>query len=368
VITIDIKSVLEKPVFVNTDQSVSQVANMMSRKGLSEVFVKEKIYSGVVSSLDMITRKISDPDNVKISFYKKSLKPFSSKDSEDSLVNSVMISDYRQIPVDLNGSIKTLRKINMLKLIDKNSLKDLKVKDVMNFPVCVKSDDSISSVKSIMRDFGTSRVPVIDDSGKTSGLVESQDLLNTILSKKKEHRGERKGVKSSPGKIPVSSFAKNNFVICNKDADLKKVLNKMMNKQVYTAIVEDFDKFTGMFTLKDVFKLSGKSFKEAYIKVSGLGDDDPYVADVLENLTEKAVAKFSKVIPITYLALHIERYKKSGGRTKYSVQGRLVTERGSFFADATEWDVAKATREIIGKMDREIKRKIDKKRKYEPKY
>ena len=49
-------------------------------------------------------------------------------------------------------------------------------------------------------------------------------------------------------------------------------------------------------------------------------------------------------------------------RAKYSVKARLITEKGSFFADDHAWDITKAVRGVLQKFEAEISKKVGKSR------
>ena len=58
------------------------------------------------------------------------------------------------------------------------------------------------------------------------------------------------------------------------------------------------------------------------------------------------------------------RHKETGKRVKYSVKGRLITEKGMFFADDHAWRLTKAVKGVLEKMEREVVKSIGKKRRH----
>ena len=132
--------------------------------------------------------------------------------------------------------------------------------------------------------------------------------------------------------------------------------------QLFTVVVEKDEKFLGMLTAKDIFKLIGKSVETVYIRVSGLEGEDDFIKTKVDEMIENTLSKLVKVIPVNYIAIHAETHQTGGRKTKYAVQGRLVTEKGSFFADDTEWDPTKAVKIFLEKIEREVHSKIGMKR------
>jgi ribosome-associated translation inhibitor RaiA len=122
----------------------------------------------------------------------------------------------------------------------------------------------------------------------------------------------------------------------------------------------------GMITVKDIFKLIGKSLETVYIRVSGLGDEDEFIKKKVDELIEKTINKLLKAVKVTYVAIHVDTYKKKerGERMKYSVHGRIMTDKGSFFASDHEWEPTKAMKLFLEKIEKEIYKQLDKNRGY----
>jgi len=69
-------------------------------------------------------------------------------------------------------------------------------------------------------------------------------------------------------------------------------------------------------------------------------------------------------LPLSYFVMHVRTYHKTGKRVKYSVQARLITEKGDFFADDYAWDLTKATKGVLAKIEKEGIRHAEKAKVY----
>ncbi|HLD42017.1 MAG TPA: hypothetical protein VJB06_03195, partial [archaeon] len=49
-------------------------------------------------------------------------------------------------------------------------------------------------------------------------------------------------------------------------------------------------------------------------------------------------------------------------RVSYNVKGKLVSNKGAFFADDTSWDLTKSTQSVLKKLEREAMKKVSKER------
>ncbi|MCK5023274.1 MAG: CBS domain-containing protein [Candidatus Aenigmarchaeota archaeon] len=358
----ELESVIEKAFIVRPDDSVSHVISKMAENKKHEAFLFDTEFRGIVTLSDVIKRKVSDPDKTKISYFAKSLKPFPSDASVSDVINYMMVSEYRTLPVKSNGEIFSVSKPKLLRFVKDSVFEGKKVKNVMQFPYCASESDDIKTVISTMKETGLSRLPILNKAGKFTGLADSLSLVDIVRDRTSSKRGDMFGDKRKLGEIGINKFTRKDVVKVDPDIPLKSIVKRISEEGACTVIVEKDEKFLGMITAKDIFKLIGKSLETVYVRVSGLDSEDNFIKGKVDDLIENTISKLIKVIPVTYVAVHVETHQSGGRRTKYSVEGRFVTEKGNFFAGDIEWDPTKAVKNFLDKIEREVHKKIDKKR------
>jgi ribosome-associated translation inhibitor RaiA len=62
------------------------------------------------------------------------------------------------------------------------------------------------------------------------------------------------------------------------------------------------------------------------------------------------------------MVLNMNRHKQRGKRVKYSVHGRMITEKGMFFTHDHAWDLTQAVSGVLKKLERKVLRSVEKKR------
>jgi hypothetical protein len=96
------------------------------------------------------------------------------------------------------------------------------------------------------------------------------------------------------------------------------------------------------------------------VTISGIHEEDEFVRLKLNEEIVHTISKLGKMIPIDSFVMHVRKYHKTGNRIKYSVQTRLITEKGEFFSDDYAWELTKAAKGTLEKLESEVIRKSEK--------
>lgn len=360
----ELKDILEKALIVDPDDSLSHVAALMAKDGRHEAVVYRDKLLGIVTADDISRRRVSNPKNVRISYYQKKVKPFSIDSSISDVINHILGSGLKAVPVKGKNRIYLVKKVDILKAIKEEVYAGKKAKDLMYFPYCVGPGDSLSTVISLMKDLSISRIPVLDEKNNLLGIVDNLYLLDAVLEKHRAMRGEKSGEKTREGNVRIESFIRKDYLKVTHGKPVKDIVKRIVKSKIPVVVVENKGKFMGMFTVKDIIKLMGRSMKTVYVRVSGLQEEDKFIKSVIDDMINNSLEKLLKVIPVNYLSINVEKHRESGRRTKYSVQGRLVTGKGKFYASDYEWDVTKAMKSFLEKIEKGVRKTLEKKRGY----
>ncbi len=358
----ELKSILEKALIVDPDDTLSHVASLMTKEGRHEAVVYRDKLLGIVTADDISRRRVSDPKNVRISYYQKRVKPFSIDSPVSDVINHILGSGLKAVPVKGKDGIYVVKKVDVLKAIKEDVYSGKRARDLMYFPYCVSPDDNLNTVISLMKDLSVSRIPVVDEKSALIGIVDNLYLLNAVLEKHRAMRGERDGEKIVEGNVRIESFIRNDYLRVAPEKAVKDIVKNVIKTGIPVVVVEKKGEFLGMFTVKDIIKLVGRSVETVYVRVSGLHEEDKFIKSVIDDLINNSLEKLLRVIPVNYLSVNVEKHKKSGRRAKYSVQGRLVTGKGKFYASDYEWDVTKAMKRFLEKIEKEVRKNLGKKR------
>ena len=352
----------EKPLIFDSKENVSKVsANMLkNRKSEAVIFDNDK-YIGIIFARTIVKRKINNPDKTEIKKFITKINPMSFENPLADVINTILINDYKSMPIKKGNEMFILTKIGILKsLKNSDAFRGKKLNDILKFPYYVSNDDSIATTMSVLRQTGVSRLPILNKNSGIEGIVDTIDLLKANILSTRAQKGELVGEKIRKRGTHISSLMNKNVPILKPKDSIENAIKQMINKKISTVLVEENKKIIGIITPKMILKLVGKELSGVLVTISGIKDEDHFIKSVVDEEIGNAIKKLHKIIGIEHFVVHVDKHHESGDRTKYSVKARVMTEKGMFFAGDFAWDVTKAIRGMLHKIEKEM---IKKKRK-----
>jgi CBS domain-containing protein/ribosome-associated translation inhibitor RaiA len=349
----------EKPLVIDCRETVSRAASRMVRERKAAALVMDgEDFIGILAARDLVKRKIDNPDKTGIRPFVRSINPVPSGIPVTEMLNSMLINDYKALPVRDPKGLYLVTKLDLLGVVrGERVFRETRARDVMNFPYSVSGSDSLTTARSLIRNLNLSRLPVLGKENRLEGLVDVLGLLGAIITKRRASRGEESGEAIKTDGISIRSLMNRNPPRAGQDQSLRAVIGTMIRQNTPTVMVMDGDSVMGIIAPRDILKLIGREVKGVYVTISGLQEDDVFIRGVVDEEVTNEVRKLGRFITIDSLILHVERHHETGRRVKYSVKGRLVTNRGVFSAGDFAWDVTKAVRGVLQKLERETIRK-----------
>ncbi|OPY31125.1 MAG: inosine 5'-monophosphate dehydrogenase [Methanomassiliicoccales archaeon PtaU1.Bin124] len=344
---------------VDPEMGLSDVVAKMRAENLHEIpVVNGKKLLGVVSFGTIIRKK-----NTVIGQKAKhvmEIPPTIKTSTEVTEVAEQFISTgYRNLPVmkgtALVGLVSRADIIGIVK--DLKEIRTVPVKDVMSPDVkAVAEKDKVKDALEQMRKLDIRTVPVVDKDFRLSGIIGIKDIVNyswTGSGTKKVKKGAYTG-ESNPVEITVDSIMHNDPVTIAPDAKLGDAVKLMTGKKISTLPVVDKDKLKGIITKYDILEMIASVRKRdlVYMQISGLEEEDRLSLDVMEREIQSGLQKVSKITRPTLFTMHVAKYNGTGATAKYSLNGRLITEYSTYIVNAVDWNLMKATIDMMGKIER----------------
>lgn len=355
------------------EDSVSDVVAKMKASDLHEIPVVEDSNKlmGVVSYGSLVKKK-----NVPTATKAKTVlenPPRLTAEMPITQVAELMVSTgYRQIPV-VRGK-KILGVISRKEIIqivaDMKNLRDICAADIMTNEVeTISPKDSTRQAVDIMRKLEVRTLPVVDEGGRLTGIVGIKDIANySWRLRNRETVGEFTGNRN-PVEVEVESLAVDNPVTIRRETPIGEAVRIMLDRNISTLPVVEEDRLAGILTTYDIVELvaSFRSREVVYVQITGLEDEDRHSLDVMDKEIQSEMARIAKMSRPLLFTLHVTKYHHTGNSAKYSLSGRLTTEERIFIAKASEWNLMKATVEIMQRLQRLVREakeeKIDQRKK-----
>jgi CBS domain-containing protein len=132
----------------------------------------------------------------------------------------------------------------------------------------------------------------------------------------------------------------------------------LVKKRITTVLVESDRKAVGILTQLDLIELLARFKKRdyVYVQITGL-EEEPETYDSMYNVIQKSIRRIGRFTKPQILALHVTRYRVSGGAVKYSVHTRLSTSKEMFYASSVDWHLLKVTDIVMRQIERMVRKK-----------
>ncbi|MBI0584666.1 MAG: CBS domain-containing protein [Methanomassiliicoccus sp.] len=346
--------------FVSPEEQLSDVLKKMGQLDLHEmpVSLDGKRLMGVVSYGTLLKRR-----NLPITTKAGSIAIMPQEITPDTLVTEVaeafMTSGFRQIPVVRGQIIQgIISRTNMIKIVQGiRDLSELKVRDVMTEDVqTVGSEEPVEAALMSMKNLTIRTLPVVDKENHLTGIVGIKQVANyNWRERKRETVGEMTG-DNSPVKVKVSSVQLDSVITVGEDANLGKAVELMLENKVSTLPVVDNGDLVGIITKYDIIELLA-SFRQrdmVYTQITGLDSDDKFAAELMDRDITASLQKIAKISRPMLFTLHVTKYNAQATTNKYSLNGRLITENKVWVASAVDWDLNRATVNLMQILERRV--------------
>jgi CBS domain-containing protein len=268
-------------------------------------------------------------------------------------------SGYREVPVVNNGSITGMvSRTDLLEVVRRvRELNRIPVGEIMSPDVrTVKLDTSVRDAVKQMSVLEVRVLPVVDNNERIIGVVGIKDIaLVNWHERDRMTFGEAVGEKD-PVDVKVGSVAVEPAVVAPPSMELGEAARIMQERRISTLPVVDGGRILGIVTKYDVMELiaSLRQRNMMYTQISGLRDDDRFVQDMMMKEIELSMRKISPISTPLMFDLHVGMYNDEGLNYKYSLHGRLTTDDRVFTASSVDWDLIRATADLMRTFERRV--------------
>lgn len=340
---------------VGPEDSLEEILSIMRATKLHDIPVMDEgEYLGMVSYGTIMKRK-----NVSLETKAKSVMsgyPIVKLDTPLTEVAEYMVaSNARELPV-MNGSrvVGTVSRMGLVQLVSGiRGIREIKVWEIMSPVVeAAMAKDKLSEALETMRVLDVRTLPVVNEENEPVGIVGMKEVINYNWQRKdRQTLGELSG-RSAPVDLSVDSIFVTDLVSISPDEDVGRAATLMAEKGISTLPAVEEGKLVGIITKYDIMELlaAARDREMVFVQVSGLDDDDRYYLDAMDNEIRNELTKIARMYSPQALTLHVAKYHAQGGRSKYSVSGRLTVGGTILMAKAVDWDLIKTTEQLMRKL------------------
>lgn len=281
-------------------------------------------------------------------------------------VEEMMASGVRGAPVVRNEKmVGFVSRTDIIKVLPNvEQLKNKKVSEFMTKnPQFVTEKESVRRAQMLMKGLMEKSLPVVDSSGRLVGAVSMHEVMDIIWSpKSSKPYNELVGSDKEPPDIAVGSIMSQPAISVSPSDSIGKVASLMLEKGLATIFVHEGERLVGVVSQADLMEqvISLKKREGVYVQITGFVEEDPDVYNVLYDEIEKAMNRIDKIQFPRVFTVHIQTYHSEGMRSKYSIHGRLTTDRSMYYASQTDWNLYKTMDALLNQLEKTVKREHEK--------
>jgi CBS domain-containing protein len=347
-------------------ETLSAVISRMKKDHLREIPVLEGNKPvGLVSYSSFLLRR-SLPLSTKVEQVMHQAPKLEEDMPITKAVEEMMASGVRGAPVVRNEKmVGFVSRTDIIKVLPNvEQLKNKKVSEFMTKnPQFVTEKESVRRAQMLMKGLMEKSLPVVDKSGRLVGAVSMHEVMDIIWSpKSSKPYNELVGSDKEPPDIAVGSIMSRPAISVSPSDSIGKVASLMLEKGLATIFVHEGERLVGVVSQADLMEqvISLKKREGVYVQITGLVEEDPDVYNVLYDEIEKAMNRIDKIQFPRVFTVHIQTYHSEGMRSKYSIHGRLTTDRSMYYASQTDWNLYKTMDALLNQLEKTVKREHEK--------
>ncbi len=352
-----VRDVMSKNVLtLGPKDTVSKFIGLMEQHHVHEVpIVDGKKFIGIVHYKTIAAKRFSDPSKEKLETLVAKIQALNGDNTLEEAADTIFQAGFRAVPVCSGGSISGIISVfDLLNAFSKQQeFKETSAEEIMSASEVISIDNDIGKARVLMREKNISRLPVVDEEGKLRGVVAIFDLLKAVKPSERMNWYSMAAEKETIMGVQISTIMNDGPLTAEKQTKLSEISDMMVKYKNSGVVIIENDIPLGIVTTRDLleFYLSTKQKKGAYVQITGIGKEDSAVAATADRMVRDTVQKISSFLPVQFLFMHTKRYEK-GGKTKYSVRCRLMTDKGIFISRAIGWDLRDAAGQALDDMEK----------------
>lgn len=230
-------------------------------------------------------------------------------------------------------------------------------------PHALESNRSVGAVLGMMREYGISHVPVMEN-GKLVGMVSIEDILESIYwPQRRQTLGDIVGEKIETLGVAVKGIMATPVVTVDPKISLRDAEQQMHKQNVSCLAVVSNDLLVGIVTkldfLEPISQLEAVAQRKLTIQFGMKGVDvsseqQAFMMDEYDSFSHR----YQEAFQLGTLFVYMKSHGDNGVRETPLVHCRLQfrTVRGTFFAASEGWGVEPTFRVALDRLDRRLLR------------
>lgn len=362
-----VELVREDYYIINADETLSKLFPLIEKLGREKahaILVEENgRILGVVREKDLIRgRALKNPHETKVRSLLVRTGAIPIEELSAEKVARRFIEDATPFVLVKIGEKNGVIYINDFIKFIKGYFERVKVREVMNEDfIAVRRFDTVAKALSLMKKTGMDRVVVVDEHGKTIGVLTGKDVIDRVIAPRKRARmGDFSGEKDKTLSIMVESIMSSPPISVKSNDSVAEVIDLMAENRISSVVVERDGVPEGLVMKRDILEYFLKlqerkelavQFVLQNVEISDF-DRDAILKDI-----EKFVRKFSDYLGNTNVYVYLKKQRiHYRNLPLITAKVKIWSDRGLFIATGESWGIEFALHVALEKLEREVQK------------
>ena len=344
---------------VDVDERLAKVRSIFERENPKGIVVTEDgEYAGVVGEKQLLRSRMEDDTKVSVV-----MKPAPAVDRHEDVRETARLlveGDVSIAPVYEGEKLYGIVTVDALLHAVIDNLDAITVDQVATEDVIgINQKDRIGQAINRLRENGISRLPVLNEDGRLSGVVTTNDIVEFVVrDQERQGSGDRAGDIDRMLDLPVYDVMSSPVVTASPPETAKTVVSRMFDNELSGLVVTPDDDDTlvaGMVTKTDVLRAltftEEESMDVQITNVDLLGTTSrEHIVESIEQVADKYAAM---QVMHAHVRLH-EHKEKLRGTPLLQCQIRLRTNEGQVAGSGEGYGADHAFHVALDKLERNV--------------
>lgn len=336
------------------------------KKGLPPVLAvtdERGRYIGMVSRRSILRTRL-DPTKTKVRSLMVVAPEVNPGNSLSRIANLMIGSGVRQLPLFDKGKIGGfVTDDGVIHAVVGGEWGSNPIESIMTrAPHTMDANRSVGAVLSLMREFGISHVPIVDN-GKLSGLISIQDILESLYwPRRRMGNQDVAGEHIETLSVPARGIMVSPVITVNPKTNLRDAEKKMHDHDISCLCVVDNERLVGIVTKLDFLEPISQletperrltvQFGVKEVEISS--DQQDYMMSEFDSFSRR----FQEAFQLGSLFVYMKSHRGTNMRGTPMVHCRLQfrTTKGNYFSSSEGWGIEPTFKVALDRLERRLLR------------
>ncbi|PSP77517.1 CBS domain-containing protein [Halobacteriales archaeon QS_4_69_225] len=344
---------------VDVDERLGKVRSIFERENPKGIVVADDgDYEGIIAERQLLQSHVEDDAKVQV-LVRSDVPTVERTDGVRDVARMLIEGGVKLAPVFENEELWGIVTEDAILEAVLENLDVLTVEQICTEEiVALTEDDSLGTAINHLREHGISRLPVVGDDGRLSGIVTTHDIADfAVRTMERQHKGDRSGDTDRMLDLPVYDLMSSPVETVELDDSVRAAVERMLDNDYAGLVVtpDHDDVVAGVLTKTDVLRaLTYTETESMDVQITNIKLLDTISRqDIYDAVTEVTDKYRDMQVHHAHVRLH-EHKEKLRGTPLIQCQIRLRTNRGQVGGTGEGYGAETAFHVAVDKLERNV--------------